>query len=90
MRTSYEIERDDFDRLIGWALTATTQNAIPSEKVWQRIVRRIMNFKTEQAAIQDAAGQGRLVDKLLVLPPYAGIEQYKIFLFTGLAFASGI
>ncbi len=84
MQASREIERDDFDRLIGWALAAETQNAHPSAKVWQRIVHRIVNSdETERVAIQDVAGRDRSVS-------YAGTERYKVFLYAGLAFTYGI
>jgi len=41
MRAAYEIERDDFDQWIGWALAASYRHVQPPERVWERIVRRI-------------------------------------------------
>ncbi|MDY7075821.1 MAG: hypothetical protein SXV54_02745 [Chloroflexota bacterium] len=41
MRPQPDIERDDLDRLITWALAERIQKDEPSERVWQRIVRCI-------------------------------------------------
>jgi hypothetical protein len=43
MDTLPKIERDDFDRLISWALATITHDAQPSEQVWDRIVHHIAN-----------------------------------------------
>ena len=44
MQTSLEVEWDDFDRWISWALTADSRDARPTEEVWQRIVHRVANL----------------------------------------------
>ena len=91
MRAPRKIERDDFDRWIGWALKAATRNAHPSDKVWQRIVHSIANSnETGQMAIQGLARQGRSLDELLFLPSYMGAEQYNPFVYAGLTLSIGI
>ncbi len=37
-------ERDDFDRLIRWALKTSYANVQPPDRVWQRIVRQVSNL----------------------------------------------
>jgi hypothetical protein len=91
MRASPKIERDDFDRWIGWALKTATQNAHPSEKVWQRIVHRIASSdETGQVANQVVARQGKSLNELLFLPSYVGIEQYNPFVYAGLTLSIGV
>lgn len=90
MRASPEIERDDFDQRIGWALKAAVQNAHPSEKVWQRIIRHITNSgKTGQVVVHRVTRQGRL-NELFFLPSYMGVEQYNPFVYSGLTLSIGI
>jgi hypothetical protein len=48
MQASFEIERDDLDRWIAWALAACYENVRPPEQVWRRVVRHI--------AISEGAG----------------------------------
>ena len=91
MRTSPKIERDDLDRWIGWALKAATQNARPSEKVWQRIVHRIVNSdETGQMANRVVTRQGKSLNELFFLPSYMGAEQYYPFVYAGLTLSIGI
>jgi hypothetical protein len=91
MRASSRTERDDFDRWIGWALKAATQNACPSEKVWRRIVHRIANLdETGQIADQVVTRQGKSLNELFFLPSYMGVEQYNPFVYTGLTLSIGI
>ena len=91
MRASREMERDDFDRLICWALAAKTQNAHPSKNVWQRIIHRIVNSdEIKQVARRDVARQDRSVGKFFVSSSYVGSEQHRIILYAGLVFTYGI
>ncbi len=91
MRASPEIERDDLDQWIGWALRAALGNAHPSEKVWQRIVHHITNSnETGQVAIRSITRPSRHLNEFFFLPSYVGIEQHNPFVHTGLTLSIGI
>ena len=90
-RASPEIERDDLDQWIGWALKAALGNAHPSEKVWQRIVHHITNSdEIGQVVTQRGTRQSRNLNELVFLPSYMGVEQYNPFVHTGLTLSIGI
>jgi alkylated DNA nucleotide flippase Atl1 len=43
MRAFSHIERDDFDRWVGWILATATRDAYPPSVVWHRIVNCLVN-----------------------------------------------
>ena len=91
MRPVLKSARDEFDRLVSWALAAETQNAHPSEEVRQRILHSIVNSdKIGQAATQSVTRQSGSWNKLFVLPSYMGIVQYNPFVYISLALTYGM
>lgn len=83
--------RDEFDRLISWALAAETQNAHPSDEVWQRILHSIVDSdRTGQVPVQSVTQQSGSWYKLFVLPSYMGVVQYNPFVYISLALTYGM
>ena len=58
--SSDEFEWDALDHWIGWALRAGVENARPSEQVWQRIVRHVMNSAGPEQATVPVEGADQL------------------------------
>ncbi len=57
MRVFSHIERDDFDRWVGWILATVTRDAYPSRVVWHRIVTCLID--SDEWSQQPRRGAGK-------------------------------